>query len=145
MIKILKTIVILLAMNTTVVSQEITKPLQYALNLEQLQKVFKEEAKGKEFLPIILVTGNRISPEVKVTMFGEKVSIIDNKETSNLIKSGHPYLELGKASYGEWSGRAEFIFFCGEIKTKIKLKRKDGKWELKNISQKNRKNYFWNF
>jgi hypothetical protein len=132
-------------MNTTaMLAQEIRTPLQYALDLKEMKELLKTEAEGKEYLPVVLVTGNRI-PEVSVTMFGEKVIIVDNKEMSRLIKKGHPFIEMGKASFRERAGKAEFIFFCGEMKVKLKLRRERGQWTLKSISQKNRKNYFWNF
>ena len=135
----------LFTMSTAVtMSQENQKALQFALNLNEFKEVIEKKSNNDKYLPIVLATGRRVSLDLKVTAFNERVLVVDNKENSELVRNeGHLPVELSSVYISET--RASYLLFFKEAKIRIKLRKVNGKWTLKSFKTKNRKSYSWFF
>jgi hypothetical protein len=146
MSKNLKLFLILLITGTTaVMAQETQASLQFALNTKEFKEVIENQSSNsKEYLPIILATGRRVSLDLNLTAFNETVIVVDNKEDSQLVKNdGHLPVEMGSASISET--KASYLLFFGGTKIKIKVKKVNGDWTLMSFKTRKRKNKSWFF
>ncbi|WP_422090861.1 hypothetical protein [Tenacibaculum ovolyticum] len=146
MSKNLKIFAILLLINiTAAMAQNTQSSLQFALNTKQFKEVIKEQSNNsKKYLPVVLATGRRVSLDLKLTAFNERVLVVDNKENSELVRNeGHLPVELSSVFISET--RASYLLFFKEAKIRIKLRKVNGKWTLKSFKTKNRKSYSWFF
>ncbi|WP_237276006.1 hypothetical protein [Tenacibaculum ovolyticum] len=132
-------------MSTAVtMSQENQKALQFALNLNEFKEVIEKKSNNDKYLPIVLATGRRVSLDLKVTAFNEKVIVVDDKEDSELVKKdNHIPIEMGKAYVRE--SKAEYLFFFKDAKIIIKLSKKNNKWILKKFVTKKRNKFSYLF
>lgn len=135
----------LFTMSTAVtMSQENQKALQFALNLNEFKEVIEKKSNNDKYLPIVLATGRRVSLDLKVTAFNEKVIVVDDKEDSERVKKdNHIPIEMGKAHVRE--SKAEYLFFFKDAKIIIKLSKKNNKWILKKFVNKKRNKFSYLF
>lgn len=135
----------LFTMSTAVtMSQENQKALQFALNLNEFKVVIEKKSNNDKYLPIVLATGRRVSLDLKLTAFNEKVIVVDDKEDSELVKKdNHIPIEMGKAYVRE--SKAEYLFFFKDAKIIIKLSKKNNKWILKKFVNKKRNKFSYLF
>jgi len=141
MLFLLQIITMLFPKNEVVEPQAI---FQLLLDTERLQNIIKAESLDDKQLPIIITNGY-LSTNVDLTMFGEKVKLFESKAESELVKSGHPYINLSKSLFNTRKGSAEFIMTYRKIYIKAKFEKIEDEWQLKYFYNKKRKNRFLEF
>ncbi|XLS27829.1 hypothetical protein ACJD0Z_11545 [Flavobacteriaceae bacterium M23B6Z8] len=121
--------------------------LQQVMSSDKFRNVIEDESKETDYLPIILVTNERVSENMDLTMFSKKVIICDYKENSPLIKDGRPYLSVEKAKFKKRTQELDLVMVYNKAKILITLKKKGAGWSMVSFERKKRKNFSfgWNF
>ncbi len=110
---------------------------QCVLNTERLQNLIQEDNKQ---LPILVVTNGEMPLDLNLKMFDQKVKLFASKDDSDLIKSGHAYLDILKISVKKRSGEVKYEMFYNGIKLKIIVENNEKGWFFKSFYSKNNKN-----
>jgi hypothetical protein len=144
MLQFIKLLLIITAM-TIQDGSEFKEPLAYALEQDQFQNAIKEATESKDYLPVILVTNERVALDLNANMFGEKVIVEKSKEASKDIQNGKPFISVEKVKYKRHKKEYSFMMVYEKIKIYVSVKQKDNQWEIVSFEKRKRKNYSWEF
>lgn len=138
-----KIIILFSIMNTQ--DNKIQSPLQSALNIDRVTDAISRESKGLDYLPIVIVTNGKIPLNTDLMMFNKKVILVADKESSNLIKKGHPYINITRLKVKYNKGISEFGMTYRNIKITVKVQREGNNWIFKSFYSKKRGNRTYEF